>query len=548
MTTQSAPRAGRREWVGLAVLAMASMLVSFDVFVLLLALPHLTADLGVNSAQQLWVMDIYGFMVGGFLVTMGTLGDRIGRRRLLMIGALAFGAASVLAAFSTSPQMLIAARALLGLAGATLAPSTLALISNMFLDPKQKGMAIGLWAGSFTLGAIIGPITGGVMLEHFWWGSVFLLAVPAMVLLLVLGPLVLPEYRSTKPGRIDLISVILSLLMILPFVYGVKEVARIGWEPLPIFAALLGVIGGVAFVRRQLVLEDPLLDLRLFRSGQLTVALVTMLMYSMLTGTALFFLSQFFQSVLGLTPFQAALALIPGLAAGMVSVILAPALGQRFRPSLLIGGGLLIVAAGLLMLLMAGPENGVVLPVAGFMVWCLGGGPGLALGMNLVIGGAPPEKAGSAASLPQVSNEMGTSLGIATVGTLGTFVYSTQMVDGMPDKVEAGMASAATDNVAGAIAVSEDLGGSTGSRLEVVAQEAFTSGLHLVALISALILVVTAVLVFVMLRHVPSIGAEEADNAPEEDGPTGGGSEMGGDTSGTTGAGRDQGEAPLAER
>ncbi|WP_150238125.1 MFS transporter [Nocardiopsis quinghaiensis] len=517
MTTQSAPRAGRKEWVGLAVLTLASMLVSFDVFVLLLALPNLTADLGVNSTQQLWVMDIYGFMVGGFLVTMGTLGDRIGRRKLLMIGAVAFGAASVTAAFSTSPEMLIAARALLGIAGATLAPSTLALISNMFLDPKQKGTAIGMWAGAFTLGAIIGPITGGVMLEYFWWGSVFLLAVPAMVVLLVLGPLVLPEYRSPEPGRLDLMSVLLSLLMILPFVYGVKELARIGWEPLPIAAVLLGVVGGAAFVRRQLVLDDPLLDLRLFKNGQLTVALVVMLMYSMLTGTALFFISQFFQSVLGLTPFQAALALIPGLAVGTVSVVLAPTLAQRFRPSLLIGGGLLVVAAGLLMLLLVGPESGVVLPVAGFMVWCLGGGPGLALGMNLVVGGAPPEKAGSAASLPQVSNEMGTSLGIATVGTLGAFVYSTQAAEATPDGVPSDTAAAMTDNVAGAVAASEELGGSTGSQMTLVAQEAFTSGLHVVALVSAVLLVATAVLVFVRLRHVPPIGAEEADGAPATD-------------------------------
>ncbi|HJE61430.1 MAG TPA: MFS transporter [Nocardiopsis listeri] len=512
MTTQSAPKAGRKEWVGLAVLTVASMLVSFDVFVLLLALPHLTSDLALNSTQQLWVVDIYGFMVGGFLVTMGTLGDRIGRRRLLMIGAVAFGAASVLAAFSTGPQMLIIARALLGVAGATLAPSTLALISNMFLDPKQKGMAIGLWAGSFTLGAIIGPITGGMMLEYFWWGSVFLLAVPAMVLLLILGPLVLPEYRAPEPGRIDLVSVVLSLLMILPFVYGVKEVARIGWDPPAIAAILLGAFAGTAFVRRQLVLDDPLLDLRLFRNDQLTVALVSMLMYSMLTGTTLFYLSQFFQSVLGLSPFQAALALIPGLIAGTVSVTLAPVLARWIRPAVLIAVGLLIVSAGLLMLLMVGPESGVVLPVAAFVVWCLGGGPGLALGMNLVIGGAPPEKAGSAASLPQIGNEMGTSLGIATVGTLGAFVYGTRLDDRVPSEMDSG---AATDSVAGAVALSEELGGTLGSQLESAAQDAFTSGLHVIAVVSAVILVITAALVLVRLRHVPPMGDEGADGSSE---------------------------------
>ncbi len=215
--------AGRREWIGLAVLALPTLLASLDMSVLFLALPHLSADLGANSSQQLWILDIYGFMLAGFLVTMGTLGDRIGRRRLLMFGATAFGLASIVAAWSTSAEMLILARAALGIAGATLMPSTLALIRNMFHDARQRGVAIAVWMSCFMVGTAIGPLIGGVMLSMFWWGSVFLLAVPVMVILLVAAPTLLPEYRDAAAGRVDLTSVVLSLAAILPVIYGLKE-------------------------------------------------------------------------------------------------------------------------------------------------------------------------------------------------------------------------------------------------------------------------------------------------------------------------------------
>jgi DHA2 family multidrug resistance protein-like MFS transporter len=276
--TAPPPKADRKAWIGLAVIALPCVLYSMDLTVLNLAIPQLSADLKPSGTQLLWIMDIYGFLVAGFLITMGTLGDRIGRRKLLMIGAIAFGIASIIAAFSNTAGMLIAARALLGVAGATLAPSTLSLIRNMFPDPGQRTTAIGIWASSYSAGGAIGPLLGGFMLEHFWWGSVFLLAVPVMVLLLILGPLLLPEFRDPKAGRLDILSAVLSLAAVLLVIYGLKQiaVAGVGWLPLAFVAA--GIITGIVFLYRQTKLADPLIDIRLFKIPAFSASL---LLYTM---------------------------------------------------------------------------------------------------------------------------------------------------------------------------------------------------------------------------------------------------------------------------
>nr|WP_260174896.1 MFS transporter [Streptomyces sp. PanSC19] len=483
--------------------------MALDVFVLLLALPHLSADLGANSNQQLWIMDIYGFLVAGFLVPMGTLGDRIGRRKLLLIGGAAFGAASLLAAFATSPGMLIAARVLLGIAGAAISPSTLALISTMFQDAKQRAAAIGMWASCFTLGAIIGPMLGGVMLEHFWWGSLFLLGVPVMVLLLIAGPKVLPESANPEAGRIDLPSVALNLGTTLPVIYGIKETARNGWSPLSAAAIVVGLVLGVLFVRRQRALTAPLLDVTLFRHGRFSASLLGLLAYSLIGGTVMLLMTQYFQAAQRMTPIESGLGLLPGMAAATVSFMVCPIIARKIRPAYVIGAGIVGVVAVLLVFSQLSADSGTATLIAGFAVFSFCGAPVVALGTNMVVGAVPPEKAGSAGALSQISNEFGSALGVATLGTLGLAVYRDQVEGAVPATVPADAAEAARDSVSGAASAAQGLPQQLADALMEPVRVAFTGGIHTVATVSAILIAVAGAFFVALMRHVPPIGQEE---------------------------------------
>jgi DHA2 family multidrug resistance protein-like MFS transporter len=506
-------RATWRQWAGLAVLALPTLLVSLDIFVMLLALPLLSAELGAGSSQQLWIMDIYGFMAAGFMITMGTIGDRIGRRKLLLIGAALFGLASVTAAEATGPVMLIIARAALGIAGAAVAPSTLSLITNLFTDPKQRASAIGVWAGCFVVGAIIGPVAGGAMLAHFWWGSVFLLGVPAMVLLLVLGPVLLPEYRNPSAGSLDLASVALSLAAILPFVYGLKELARHGLQLLPVVAVVAGVAFGVWFAHRQNALADPLLDLRLFKNPQFSVSLGGLLSCSMLNGATMVFAAQHLQLVNGLSPLEAGLAMLPGMVASIVSVQVAPLLARRFRPAYVIGAGLAVVSVGMAVIIRSGPADGPGILMIGFALACLGGGPIVALGTNLVLGAVPPEKTGSASGVVQTNSEFGYALGIAVIGSFGTLVYRSEIAGHLPPDLPAGAANAARESLTGAITAAAELPGNLNAGVLAAAGDAFSSALHSVAALAGIVAATMAVLIATRLRRIPPFNQAETDDA-----------------------------------
>ncbi|MDO0939342.1 MFS transporter [Streptomyces sp. DG2A-72] len=424
------PTAGRREWLGLTVLALPTLLLSLDMSVLYLALPHLSADLDPSATQSLWIMDIYGFMIAGFLVTMGTLGDRIGRRRLLLIGAAAFGVASVLAAYAPSAETLIAARALLGIAGATLMPSTLALISNMFLDPRQRASAIGLWMTCFMVGSTIGPLVGGTLLELFWWGSVFLLGVPIMLLLLVTAPVLLPEYRDKSAGKVDLVSAVMSLVAVLSVIYGLKHLAEHGISVTAAVAVVLGVAVGVVFVRRQRSIASPLMDMRLFGNRSFSGALTVILFGTVVSGGIFLFASQYFQTGEGLGPFQAGLWLVAPALATVLSSMLSPAIARTVRPAYLVASGLVLAASGAVLLAIVPEDGSLALAVSGVTIAFLGFGPMMVLGTDLIVGSAPPERAGSASALSETGSELGIALGVALLGSLGAAVQRGRTSDG----------------------------------------------------------------------------------------------------------------------
>jgi DHA2 family multidrug resistance protein-like MFS transporter len=496
-----APKAGRREWIGLAVIALPCLLYSMDLTVLNLAVPHLSADLQPSASQLLWIVDIYGFMVAGSLITMGTLGDRIGRRRLLLIGAGAFGVASVLAAFSRSAEMLIATRALLGVAGATLAPSTLSLIRHMFHDPEQRTFAIGIWATSYSVGGAIGPLLGGVLLQYFWWGSVFLLGVPVMALLLVLGPVLLPEFRDPQAGRLDLPSAALSLAAVLPVIYGLKRVAEDGPGWLPAFSVAAGLAFGAAFLRRQRTLADPLIDLRLFRVPAFSASLATYALAIFVAFGVYIFIAQYLQLVLGLSPLRAGLWTVPSVAAFVVGSMLAPTFVRRARPAYVMSAGLVVAAAGFAILTRVGAASGLAVLVTGSVIYSLGICPVVILATDLIVGSAPVERAGTASAISEASSELGGALGIAILGSIGTAVYRGAMAGVAPGGVPPAAMDAARSTLGAALAVAEPLAEPLRGQLLGTAREAFTHGFELAAGICAAMSLAAAIIVTLMLRR-----------------------------------------------
>ncbi len=495
------PKAGRREWIGLAVLMLPTLLIVMDLTVLHLAVPHLSADLQPSSTQLLWIVDIYGFMIAGSLVTMGTLGDRIGRRKLLLIGAAAFGVASMLAAFSTSAEMLIAARALLGIAGATLMPSTMSLIRNMFLDERERTVAIGIWVSGFSVGSAIGPLVGGFMLEHFWWGSVFLLGVPVMALLLGLGPILLPEFRDPQAGRLDLFSAALSLGAVLAVIYGLKHIAQEGpgWQP--ILFIVVGLIIGIVFVQRQRKLADPLIDLGLFRLPAFSMSLVTYTLGVFVAFGVFLFIAQYLQLVLGLSPLQAGLWSVPGAITSIIGSNIAPVLVHRIRPAFIIAGGLVLGAVGFGLLTQIGPDS-LALVVLGWGIMSLGFGATFTLTADLVVGTAPAERAGAASALSETGAEFGGALGIAVLGTLGTAIYRSGVAADLPAGIPAEAATAAEETLSGAVTMAGQLPDSLGAALLRTAHEAFIQGLQITSVIGAVVMIGLAILTVVWLRHI----------------------------------------------
>lgn len=491
-------RAGRKDWIGLGVLALPCVLYSMDLTVLNLAIPRISAALHPSGSQLLWIVDIYGFVLAGFLMPMGNLGDRIGRRRLMLVGAIAFGAASVFAAFSSNAAMLIAARAVLGVAAATLAPSTLSLIRNMFLDSRQRTVAVSVWVTSFAAGAALGPLLGGILLARFWWGSVFLLAVPVMAVLLVVGPLVLPEFRDARPPRLDLVSAGLSLATVLLVIYGVKQFAQDGPTEWSTLAIGCGLATGAAFLIRQRRLADPFLDLGLLRIPRFSVALAINLLGLLAFDGAFLFIAQYLQLVAGLSPMEAGLWTLPWAVGLIIASLAAPYLVRWLSLSTVIPASLVVAAAGFVLLTQVSGPSGLVIAVVGSVLFALGVTPPVALATDLVVSAVPPERAGTASGLTETSTELGGALGIALLGAAGLAIYRTWVV--IPRTVPVPSAVAARNTLGGALAIADQLPAQSAAMLRIAARDAFTTALHVTALISAVIVLAIAVPALLIFR------------------------------------------------
>ncbi|WP_420310668.1 MFS transporter [Streptomyces sp. YS-B37] len=487
-------RAGRREWTALGVLMLPLLLVSMDVSVLYFAIPAISADLEPSGTQQLWIFDIYAFVLAGLLMTMGSLGDRIGYRRLLLIGAAAFGTASVIAAYATSAETLIAARAVLGIGGATLMPSTMALLRRMFTDPGQRAKAIGLWSGVMTGGIALGSVMSGVLVQYFWWGSVFLVNLPAMALLLVLGPFLLPESRNPAPARFDWPSVPLSMAAVLPVIYGLKEIPSEGWHPQYVVSVTVGLLFAVLFVHRQRTTASPMIDPTLFRGRGFGPSLVLNLLSAFgMLGSA-FFTTQYLQSVLGKSAMEAALwALLPSVPIGMAAPLATTLVQKGVDRAHVVASGFTIAACGYVLLALTGTDS-LWLALAAAGVLASGIVMVMSLIMDLAMGSAPVEKAGVASSLMETGSEFGGALGMAVLGSIGTAVYR----HGIPASAPA----PAHETLGGALAVAHQLPGRTGDALAATARDAFTDGMHGAAIAGAVLLLGAAVAAVRTLRGI----------------------------------------------
>lgn len=486
-----------RRWLALGVPSLGILLIGVDGTVLAVATPLISKGLGATSTQVLWIGDIFSFMLAGLLVTMGSLGDRIGHKKLLLFGATAFGLASAATAYAPSAELLIGARALLGVAGATLAPSTLALIRGLFPDSRQRGVAIGIWASVFSAGTALGPVIAGLLLEHFWWGSVFLINIPAIVIVVVAGSVLLPEQRNPVPGPWDLRSVGLSLVGVLGLVYALKEGVANGLHIDGALASVIGVAGLTLFARRQLRLPVPLIDIRLFCDRTFTGVVAANLLSVLGLSGVTFFLSQFFQLVDGYSPLTAGFAELPAALAATVFGVLAGIAVRFWSPRSILTTGLALIGGALASLTSISPAT--TYPQLGVALFVVGVGLGLAytVSNDVLLAVVPPERTGAAAGISETACELGMALGIAVLGSIVADVYRGLTI---PLGALDGVAIHARDSLAAARLAAETLPEGPAHTLLAAARAAFTDGLAIAAGVGAALLLVTSVTVWVLLR------------------------------------------------
>jgi DHA2 family multidrug resistance protein-like MFS transporter len=501
-----APSSGHwRDWLALGLLMFPVLLVAVDNTALTFALPAIARSLETSGVQLLWIVDAYPLVLAGLLVAMGSLGDRIGRRRLLLIGSVGFAAVSAATAFAASAEWLVAGRAMLGFFGAMLMPSTLSLIRNIFPDPNRRRLAVAIWAAGFSGGAALGPIFGGWLVEQFWWGAILLVAVPIMLPLLAFGPAFIPESRDPRPGRVDVPSIILSLLVMVPVVYGIKELATEGPGAFPLLVIAFGLAMGLLFVRRQLRLDSPLLDMSLFHNRVFSAAITANILALFSFNGFILFLAQHLQLVEGMTPSASGVAMIPALLATVVAGLVAVPLVRKVRPGFVVAGGLALSATGHGLVAFGNHSAGPALLLGALLVLALGVGTAETISNDLILGAVPAEKSGAAAAISETGYEVGSLLGPAVLGSILTASYQHNLL------VPAGVAGAASgtaahqagETLAGAMELAATLPAPLAEALRAAARAAFDSGVHITAGIALVLMSGAAALAAAALHRVP---------------------------------------------
>ncbi|WP_081687730.1 MFS transporter [Glycomyces tenuis] len=488
-----------RRWTALLVLVLPVLLISIDMSVLGIAVPALSADLQPTSNQLLWVIDLYSFLLAGLLIFAGSLGDRIGRKRMLLIGAPLFGAASIVAAFATSPEMLILGRAMLGIGGATLMPSTLGLIRAIFPDRTERRTAIAVWAAALSGGAAVGPVLGGLLLESFWWGSVFLLNVPVIVLFLLAAPFLLPEAKDPNPGPFDPASVILSIAGMISLVYALKTGVK-GLDGTVLAALVLGIAAMTWFVTRQRRRENPMIDVSLFGNFAFTSALSINVISMFAFMGLMFFLPQYLMLVRGMGSAEAGLWMLPLALATVVGTMLAPALARMASVRAVIMTGLALVIVAFVIGTRLDTAETIVLFALLSAAFGIGVGLAETLTNDVILTAAPSGRAGAAAAISETGYEFGGAMGTAVLGTAGMAVYSSRVVEtaSLPG-MDTEAATAASQTLAGAHEIAQTLPDG-GARLREIADSAFLAGIDLVAAIGIGTAAITLVLAWRGLR------------------------------------------------
>ncbi|MFD6478668.1 MFS transporter [Streptomyces anulatus] len=481
-------------WVVLVVLCLSLLVVALDATVLHVAVPSLTEDLRPSGTALLWIVDAYPLVCASLLILFGTLGDRIGRRRVLLFGYALFGVASALAATADTPAVLIAARALLGVGGAMIMPATLSILRQVFPDRRERALAIGVWTAVAAVGAATGPVVGGFLVEHFWWGSVFLINIPLMAVILPLGRWLLPESRGGDDGPWDVLGALTAAAGVLGVVLGVKRLGSGAGllDPVSLGPLALGLALLILFVRRQKRRRHPLIDVSMFARPAFSTA-VGCIVLAMLALVGLQLIAvQYLQLVLGLSPLETGLRLLPLTFAAMAAGATGSYTLRRIGPRRMVGWGFVLTASSVLLLTSMGQHDRPALLTCAFVLLGFGLQTTLFGAYESMLSDAPPERAGGAAAIGETSYQLGAGLGIALLGSVMNAAYAPGLAGLREKGVPARAGAEASHSLGEAYQVAAQLGGPMGDLLRSTARHAFVSGLHITLFVSAGLLLLGA--------------------------------------------------------